>query len=215
MWNSVGPSKVTVYKAEGTKAPVEITSEPIDATVKGWNEVTLSQPVTIEAGVRYVLAYDFKQKINQWPIAVDCDVNHEGGKPGGLIIYGDLGQGEGWYNMGSANGNLLIQAVVKGGSFTDNDIVLQDIATYGNYAKKGEKFNFLFSLKNNGNNLPESYKLQVLLDNREINDVVVKLPEQLSAFLQTAVGEFTVPADAATGQHTLAVKVSEINGEKP
>lgn len=215
VWNALGPSKVTVYKAEGTKAPEEITSEPLAETVVGWNEVKLSQPVTIEKGVRYVLAYDFTQKINQWPIAVDCDVNHEGGKPGGLLVYGNLGSGEGWYNMGTANGNLLIQAIVKGGNFTDDDIALKELATYGNYAQRGEKFNFLFSIKNSGNNIPESYKLKVLLDNVELPDAEMNLPEQLTAFFQTVIGSFTVPADAAVGQHVLTVKVVDINGKTP
>lgn len=213
LWESVGESNVSVYKAVGTAAPELITTEPVAETVVGWNEVALSEPVTIEEGVRYVIAYDFRQKINSWPLAVDAMVNPGGAETGGFIVYGDLGKGEGWYSMGLGTGNLMVQAVVRGGDFSDDDISLGTVATYGLYCQKGGKMEFLFSIKNNGNKIPESYDVKVKLDNKDI-DAELNLPA-LTGVFQTVRGSLLLPQDATTGAHVLTIAIDKINGQTP
>lgn len=214
-WDAFGPSEVYVYKVMGTKAPEMITSEPLSSSVIGWNEVTLSSPVTIEPGVRYLLAYKFMQRLNKYAVAVDAEVNPAGGKPGGLLIYGDLGDGEGWYDLTTQRtGNLLIQAVVKGGEFADYDITIGDLATYGEFCRKGGNVDFKFEIKNSGNKLPESYSLKVSLDGKDI-DADMKFPEVLGGAFQTVEGSFLLPESVASGSCELSVEVDKINGATP
>lgn len=213
-WDAFGPSEVYVYKVTGTKAPVLVTSEELSLTAVGWNEAALSNPVVIESGVRYLLAYKFMQRFNKYPMALDTEVNPAGGKPGGLLIYGDLGYGEVWNNLGTDYGNHLIQAVVKGGDFADYDITIDGLATYGAFCRKGGRSDFQFSIKNSGNKLPESYSLKVMLDGADI-DADMKLPEMLGGFFQTVEGSFTLPENVASGVRRLSVRVDKINGVTP
>lgn len=215
LWQSVGASKVCVYKCVGTSAPELITSEPLDATVVGWNDVTLSTPVVIEDDVAYLFAYEYFQSRNKYPIAVDFAVNPNGAVEEGFVAYGDFeGTGACWESMGTSVGNTLIQAVVKGGSFSDYDISVSQLATYGMYCQKGGEMQYRFMIKNAGNKCPETYGLKMFVDGTPV-DAVMTLPEQISPVDQLVEGTFRLPSNVAAGLHTLSVSVDLINGSKP
>lgn len=216
LWETVGSAKVIVYKYVGTSLPTPVATETIEKTVVGWNDVTLSTPVTIEEGIAYLVAYEFMQGRNKYMIATDYVVNPGGAVENGFVAYGDFeGNGnECWESMGTQVGNLLIQAVVKGGNFADYDITIGQIGTYGLYCKKGDTMNFQFTIKNSGNKEPESYSVKMLLDGEPI-DADMNLPEQLTGIFQNVDGTFRLPADASHGLHTLTVAVDKINGTTP
>lgn len=128
-------------------------------------------------------------------------------------MYGNLGEGgEGWYNFGTQYGNFCIQAVVKGGSFPDEDITISSF-TSSKFVQAGQNIAYSYRIKNNGNNIPSAYTIDVMLDNNVI--ATAETPIALTNSPQTVNGNATIPADAASGKHTLAVKVTKINGQAP
>lgn len=213
---SVGASKVTVSTVsfDGntiiTKAEVDVPS-----TEKGWNDVVLPAPVTVESGVDYLISYDFNSTSdrNDYPLTLDQGVNPNGGVDGGCLVYGDfLGRGEQWYNNGTSYGNFCIQAVVKGGTFADEDITIGSLSA-SRFIKAGQSTAFSYTIKNNGSKMPSSYTIDLLLDGNVIQ--TADNPIDIANTSQTVNATVTLPAGTATGKHTLAVKVAKINGKVP
>lgn len=210
----IGASKVSVYKVALESGELTLMSEEaVASTQKGWNDVTLTTPVAVEDGVDYLICYDFTSVPGKYPLVVDQDVNPGGAVDGGCLMYGNLGEGgEGWYNFGTQYGNFCIQAVVKGGSFPDEDITISSF-TSSKFVQAGQNIAYSYRIKNNGNNIPSAYTIDVMLDNNVI--ATAETPIALTNSPQTVNGNATIPADAASGKHTLAVKVTKINGQAP
>lgn len=210
---AVGASKVSVYSvtADG-QLSAPLSEEAVATTKQGWNDVTLTTPVTIQSGLDYLICYDFTQKTNQYPLSTDQGVNPNGGVDGGCLIYGNLGQGTGWYNMGTNYGNFCIQAVVKGGSFPDYDLTVGSFRT-NQFVKPGENTAFSYTIKNSGNKIPASYTINVSFDDQVI--ATIDNPVALTNTTQTVTGNVTIPANATVGRHTLIASVAKINGETP
>lgn len=210
----IGASKVSVYKVALESGEMTLMSEEaVASTQKGWNDVTLTTPVAVEDGVDYLICYDFTSVPGKYPLVVDQDVNPGGAVDGGCLMYGNLGEGgEGWYNFGTQYGNFCIQAVVKGGSFPDEDITISSF-TSSKFVQAGQNIAYSYRIKNNGNNIPSAYTIDVMLDNNVI--ATAETPVALTNSPQTVNSNATIPADAASGKHTLAVKVTKINGQAP
>lgn len=210
----IGASKVSVYKVALESGEMTLMSEEaVASTQKGWNDVTLTTPVAVEDGVDYLICYDFTSVPGKYPLVVDQDVNPGGAVDGGCLMYGNLGEGgEGWYNFGTQYGNFCIQAVVKGGSFPDEDITISSF-TSSKFVQAGQNIAYSYRIKNNGNNIPSAYTIDVMLDNNVI--ATAETPVALTNSPQTVNGNATIPADAVSGKHTLAVKVTKINGQAP
>lgn len=211
----IGASKVSVYKVALESGELTLMSEEAVAnTQKGWNDVTLATPVAVEDGVDYLICYDFTSVPGKYPLVVDQDVNPGGAVDGGCLMYGNLGQGGEiiWKNFGTQYGNFCIQAVVKGGNFPDEDITVSSF-TSTKFVQAGQNIAYSYRIKNNGNNIPSAYTIDVMLDNNVIG--TTETPVALTNSPQIVNGNATIPADAVSGKHTLAVKVTKINGQAP
>ena len=218
--SSVGASKVRIYPVDLEENLIleAVAEVDVPSTVQGWNDVTLPNPVTIEPNFDYIISYEYEEKgDDSYPLLVDGSVNSTGGMPGGFLGYGDFnGNGEiGWYDLGASYGNLCIQAVVKGGSFIDDDITLDGIAVEKPFLKQGEdnEINFSFGIKNTGNNIPDSYELSLSIDGKlqaSIRDLV-----PLTNATQYLSTSFPVPSDLSVGKHTFTLSVTAINGAAP
>lgn len=210
----IGASKVSIFKIALESGEMTLMSEEaVASTQKGWNDVTLATPVTIEDGVDYLICYDFTSVPGKYPLATDLGANPNGGVDGGCLMYGNLGQGgTGWYNFGTQYGNFCIQAVVKGGNFPDEDITVSSF-TSTKFVQAGQNIAYSYRIKNNGNNIPSAYTIDVMLDNNVI--ATAETPIALTNSPQIVNGNATIPADAVSGKHTLAVKVTKINGQAP
>lgn len=210
----IGASKVSIFKIALESGEMTLMSEEaVASTQKGWNDVTLATPVAVEDGVNYLICYDFTSVPQKYPLVVDQDVNPGGAVDGGCLMYGNLGEGgEGWYNFGTQYGNFCIQAVVKGGNFPDEDITVSSF-TSTKFVQAGQNIAYSYRIKNNGNNIPSAYTIDVMLDNNVI--ATAETPIALTNSPQIVNGNATIPADAVSGKHTLAVKVTKINGQAP
>lgn len=214
---SVGASKVRIYPVDPTTGSIydAVAEADVPSTVKGWNDVVLPTPLTIEPNMNYVISYEYEETLTEYTLLVDNSVNPGGAVENGLLCYGDPnGSGEvGWYNMGTTYGNACIQAVVKGGSFIDDDMAIDGISSSTKFIKGGEELTYRFGVKNVGNNLPKSYTLNVSLD----GNVVESLKDVIALTNSTQIVErtFSIPADIASGKHIISVSVADINGAAP
>lgn len=211
---SIGASNVYIYEID-KNGDFKEACDPISlaSTHDGWNEVELPTPVTIKDGFDYIIGYEVKNCARLYPMLTDSEVNPGGGKAGGLIMYGNLGQlGEAWYTLGTGYGNLCIQAVVKGGVFTENDISISDLTT-NTYIKSGSDFTFTFKIGNVGSNEVTSYSLKLFIDDTEL--CTMDTPTPVTSDKQTFSVIAELPAGLSVGNHTLKLAVDKVNGVVP
>lgn len=217
---SIGSTNVFVCPVDLNKGIIyEAESEQtVSSTTSGWNDVTLSTPVTIEEDKGYMIGFDYKQtstgEEQDFPLLVDYAFNKNVSQYG-LMIYGDLNQtGQpSWFSMGTDYGNLCIQAVVKGGSYIDDDISIAGGIAQTIFAKGGD-MNIALSVKNEGNNVPSTYTLNVEVDNKVVAQI--KDPVALSNDATAFTYKFKVPEDLSVADlHKLSISVADINGQKP
>ena len=223
---SIGQTTVTVSPVEfsGNSYSIgdAVATQTVASTVAGWNDVTLNTPVTLEANMGYMITYTYPQEskynpyygvytASSYPLLVDLNVNSlNTGDPYGFMF----NDGTRWDLYGAQGfGNICIQAVVSGGSFIDNDITLNSIVPESTFYKGGETANFTYVIKNNGNNTPSSYTLNVSVDGNVISTLTT--PVALTNSLQTAQASVQLPSDLAAGSHTLSLSVASINGSTP
>lgn len=210
---SIGATMVNVYPVSVDGMIGEsVSSVEVPSTQAGWNDVTLTNPVTIEPDTYYLISYDYTQTSRNYPLLSDVNINPNGETDNGFLVLGNLGQGYGWYIMADA-GNLCIQFVVKGGNFIDDDITLKGIKVDGAYLKSGENLSYSVGIMNIGNNVPESYSLAVSLDGTVVE--TLESPVQLTSIPQYVEGNVALPADMTSGQHNISVAVATINGKVP
>lgn len=217
LWESVGGSVLRVYEvAPGSDDFNEIYSQNIASTAAGWNEITLDKPVTIKKGTEYVISYDYKQEKGKAIIVTDLDVSFkkEGDR---TYIYGDpYDDGNvDWQTISESKyGNLMMQAVVKGGSWTDDDIVLSNLKIDKLFYKPGEEVKYGFRFKTLGLKELKSYKLKTFLGDVEMKDTM-DLPRNPSESEDYIACSFTVPENISADIYPVTVKVTEINGKAP
>lgn len=217
VWQDLGDTPFQVYEMDpdGSIADSPSAEGSVSAVSGTWNEVTLDKPVEIKKNYGYILCYTYQQKANQWPLAVDGDVNPGAEDPNGYgaLIYGNLGEGtETWYLMSTGAGNFMIQAIVEGGSFLPEDIAIKNLSVT-KMAQKGQDINYSFSIKNTGDNIPSSYALSLALDGTEVE--TLNTPITLTNSYQTVNGKLALPSDLTSGQHKLSITVTSINGKTP
>ena len=223
-----GANKVFIYKIDlNNEEPVEPALVEVDVpeTHAGWNEVTLPNPITIEANTTYLIGFEYNQKIiNQnmqnvsanYPILCDYTVNIDAETELGLMAYGDFeGKGAAWYkNSGAGLGNLCIQAYVEGGSFSDYDLTLGNLTTNSMYGQNGKEYAINFNITNTGNLVPQSYTINVAIDGTTVS--TLNTPVQFTDHKpQASQNTITIPSDLDPREHTLSVYVVDINGVAP
>lgn len=216
VWLNLGNTTVEVFEVdpEGAIATTASAKGTVSAIADTWNEVTLDNPVTLKENYSYIVCYTYKQVSGQYPLAVDGEVNPGGEDPNGYgsMLYGNLSDGEGWYLMPTGYGNFLIQGIVEGGTFLNEDIALKQLSTT-TMVKKGTQLSYSFNIKNSGLNAATSYTLKLSVDGNELETLTT--PIVLTDSYQTVNGNVTVPADLVSGQHTFSVEVTTINGNVP
>ncbi|MCD8291835.1 MAG: Omp28-related outer membrane protein [Prevotella sp.] len=220
------PVKVANVEVRTCTPNYYISDEPVSSvdlsstsTNIGWNEVTLTTPVTVEEGMYYLVSFEYTQTDDPnvpaaWPLVTDMELKTDITPQYGFLLYGywpDYGVTD-WFTMGNDYGNLCIQAVVKGGSMVDNDIALKNL-TLDKYASKGDELAYSFNIKSDGNAIPSSYVLNITVDGEVVK--TLDTPIALTSGNQKISGTLTLPTDISMGSHKFAVKVATINGNVP
>ncbi|MCD8202977.1 MAG: Omp28-related outer membrane protein [Prevotella sp.] len=193
----------------------------------GWNDVTLTTPVTIKKGMYYIVSYEYTQLEDEelaasFPLVTDLELP-EGIvdiiPTYGFVVYGywsDYNVWD-WYTFNDLSygiyyGNLCIQAVVKGGGNVADDIALKNFVA-DKYGKAGEEYEYSFNIRSDGNTLPSTYEISISIDGAVTE--TLSTPITLTTSYQTYSGKITLPAGMSTGDHSIAVHVETINGNVP
>lgn len=217
--NATTVNSVFIYLIDTDgKIKEQLFAEPVTGTsVAGWNEVTLSKPYTLNlTGVAEILMGYYYTQSNAndgqyyndecYPLSITGDVATP------TFVYGNLGQGKGWYDLGAESyGSLSVQAVVEK-DYPDYDLGLKNLKAYA-YNKAGGKETFTFSISSFGKNVPQTYALDVAVDGQVV--ATYETPVALSDGTSALSGNIVLPAELAAGKHTLKLSVAKINGEVP
>lgn len=118
----VGASRVFIYPfyPDGSFGAA-LVSQDVENTVAGWNTVELTTPYVIDAkGLEaYVVGFEYTQvNTNDGQYYDDAcfplSFVNAGTAAWPTFVYGNLGQGTGWYNIGAESyGNLSVQCIVE------------------------------------------------------------------------------------------------------
>ncbi len=193
----------------------QVAGEPVatvglDMTLgEGWNDVELPEPVTIKEGTCYLIGFEYTEDDTGYPLLPDGDIETDHTSGYGILAYGDFGSGTMW-NSYTGYGELCIQAVVRGGNFTDYDIGLDGLSI-DSYCLWGQPTDYSLQIRNQGNYVPESYTLGVEVDGEPFE--VLESPIDLTMSFQTL--ECTLGDALEVGSHTLRVYVADVNGKAP
>ncbi len=193
----------------------------------GWNDVTLTTPVTIKKGMYYIVSYEYTQ-LEDIELAASCPLVTDLELPEGIVeiiptygfvVYGYWSDYDVWdwftfndLSYGIYYGNLCIQAVVKGGGDVADDIALKNFVA-DKYGKAGEDLEYSFNIRSDGNTIPSTYEISVSIDGTVAE--TLSTPITLTTSYQTYSGKITLPAAISTGDHSITVHVETINGNVP
>ena len=200
----------------------EVVNQAISAdAVAGWNTVELETPYTINAeGLQgYLVGFDYTQSnandgqyynVECYPLSL---VN-EGKEVVETDVYGNLGQGLGWYNIGAESyGNLSVQCIVENDHFPEYDLSVSNVDVTP-YAKVETEVGVYGTISNEGTKMPESYTIGIALDDNEIKEISSEALTMQDGVVELE-STITVPGDATKGSHNVSVYVKTINGAIP
>jgi len=197
-------------EAEGI---VELASEPVTSTQVGWNTVELTTPCTLDFSKyeELIMGYEYTQTSQGYPLSLVL----AGNATYSTLIYGDLGSGEGWYNIGAeAYGNLSIQAIVESDNYPAKDIIMGSIVMNSKYQKPNGTVEYALNLQNFGTETITSYTVDLDVDGQNVSSFT--FPDAIGGGASATVESFfTLPATTQLGTHTLTATLKEVDGAAP
>lgn len=213
-------SRVFIYPidAEGNVGEA-IVDQATKGGKKGWNEVVVDQPVTIskENVIGYLMGYDYVQSNKNDGQYYDNEcfplsLVNEGAYTCSTYVYGNLGQGTSWYNIGAEEyGNLSVQAVVEG-EFPQYAVMPLDFPDVT--VALGAEATADVTLLNQGTGGIQSIAYTVATNNAEAdyeNEITLSTP--VTGFNSMTTVALPIPTDAVTGQTVKTITITKVNGE--
>ncbi len=201
--NAATVNKLVIMGLKGNDI-VSLLEAPVTAAgVAGWNTVEVETPYTLDfTGLDALLmGFEYKQVSGEYPLSFK-------GTEIQTLVYGNLGQGEGWYNLNGAGGGIGVQAIVEN-EYPEYDVQVDDFFSM-DFVKNGENLDYSFSYLNDGTTPVSDYSFGVSLDGTEV--AVIEAPtKDLSATAVDYEGKLAVN-DLSVGTHTLSVYVKTQNG---
>ena len=182
-----------------------------------WNEVTFDKALDVNDVTKgLVLGYTYTQKSTQsgGDYTNDCFPVAAGSGTSGVLAYGDLGKGTGWYQV-SNEFVMCIQLIVeKEGGFPD-DLGIAQVAT-NPMLKPDEKLPFEFYVNNSGSKACTNASFDVLLDNKSVAELTLPKDGSISdEYVKLGASLDLSEYNLENGAHVLGVKVKKVNGEDP
>ncbi len=182
-----------------------------------WNEVTFTTPYELKSDNQaLMLAFDYTQLTKKdskgytddcYPFMASKNSNTQ------ILAYGDLGQGEGWYNIGSGY-TLCAQLIIqKDGGFPD-DLAFVDIVT-SPMVKTSEQLPVTFSLQNYGSKECTDYTFDVSIDNTDLGIMKSDGTGIGSTAVSLGTNIDLSSLNLADGVHYVTLKLNSVNGEAP
>lgn len=182
-----------------------------------WNEVTFDKALDVnDVTTGLVVGYTYTQKSTQsgGKYTEDCYPLAAGQGSAGILAYGDLGQGTGWYTVSNQN-VLCVQLIVeREGGFPD-DLAIAQVAT-NPMLKPDEKLPFEFYVNNSGSKACTNASFDVLIDNNPVAELTLPQDGSISdEYVKLGANLDLSEYNLENGAHVLGVRVKKVNGEDP
>lgn len=174
--------------------------------VVGWNTVELAEPVAVPVDAEgLIVGYDITLTKDGYPIGV-----YSGADQCSFYGYGDLGQGEGWYNFGDTYGTPAIQLIcecapaqgysVKGSKYETGTVAM------------GQKFESTFTVMSTSEGEVKDIDYTIIFGDQTISkNIVFKTPIP-AGFGKTASFDVELTAPQRVGALPVIFSVDKING---
>ena len=196
-----------------------VAEETASAPSQGWNTVTFSKPVTISKDQELVAGFKYAQKATAgsidgytsdcWPLS--CEFYGRADLP--LLVYYNIpavygGNGEGWYSLGSSNGNLSVQLIVEG-NFPDYCLIPEDIGTVN--ATVGKASDLKLEIFNNSASSVLNYNYVMKIDGTTLPEYTAQFIEDLPSGQRDFL-EDKIPALIEAGTHEVSIEITQVEG---
>lgn len=189
-----------------------VLQKEVATTEKGWNTVMFDNPYTISTKTLagYMVGFSYAQKgtndEESYPLAAT------GSGDGTILLYNNLGKGEGWYSVGGA-GDLMVQLIVeREGGFAPYDLSLDELAVLP-YAKQGDKSQLQLVCHNTGTGTVDNATFGLNIDGKKLGSFTYD--EQITGDQVAIPVTFDIPADYTLGDHKVEAYVETVQGEAP
>ena len=193
----------------------DIVSQAVNFNSTGWNEIELTTPVELDLSqyAELLLGFDYRQVSTNTNTAYPLSFVATGEKAYESVVYGNLGQGTGWYILGTTSyGNLSVQAVVEV-DLPEQKVSVPSVSI-DQYIKIGNTTTASFKVANLGQETINSVGFSYYIDGTKLGDNVANTT--ITSGETVAVPfNIAVPADLAAGSHTLKVELTTVNGATP
>lgn len=211
-------SRVFITPITNQGLGLDVVSVDVPSTVKGWNTVTLSKPYVISKNQEFFVGFDFAQKAikNGQYYTEECyplSIVESGRTDMPLLMFTNIseangGQGEGWYNFGTGQGNLSIQLVVEG-NFPDYNVIPSNFNLVSALVDTDVELSVDFF--NNSKEAVSQLDYVVSVDGVATDEQHANLEKAVAT---GANGSFSaiVPGIAKVGKHNVTVEVTKVNG---
>ena len=164
--------KVFTYSTASGKMRCDLVAEQeISNAKKGWNDVTFTNPYTINFSKAegIMLGFTYTQKKGSTPECYPISLQKEGTIE---KVYAMMEGGQDLYEFGSEKyGNLAIQAVVEK-DYPAKDIMLHSV-TYNKFTKASNNTKFTLNISNYGTTPINSYTVTATVDGNQIKEQTV------------------------------------------
>lgn len=213
-----GKSTPTLYTSKAASSQKVSTQDQTTGEFdQQWNEVTFDKALDVNDVTNgLVLGYTYTQKSTQsgGKYTDECYPIAAGSGTSGVLAYGDLGQGTGWYQV-SNEFVICIQLIVeKEGGFPD-DLGIAQVAT-NPMLKPDEKLPFEFYVNNSGSKACTNASFNVLIDNNPVAELTLPKDGSISdEYVKLGATLDLSEYNLENGAHVLGVKVKKVNGEDP
>lgn len=206
-------SSVFINTVHGNSIDSEVLSQTVRYPSHGWNNVFFNggNKYTITEGEGLMFGYDYTETASM--VANDegaiC-INGDNTTGNGFFLYGNFGQGEGWYS--SETGNLCVQLIVDVSKMTPYDIAYSMFTAGHKYKNNNEGVDLLCTFNNAGRENIVNADFSFLIDNQ--------LAE--TYHLENTKGENTITIDhrvpfsepLSIGEHSFTISLDKINGNE-
>lgn len=190
----------------------DLFSVTIENVISGWNEALLDQPYTLTKKYEdYILVVEYTQlNTNDGQYYNDecypfSAISSDDAQP--LYAYGDLGQGEGFYSVGSLN--LSIQVLIESDQFLVPDLSISEFAVQP-FAKQDQEVEASLILKNGGKGTISDYTLAYSVDGNEAVVLTGSVPvTDKDTEIDLNLGKYDL------GKHSVKIWVDKVEGQAP
>lgn len=191
-----GMTSVYVWVRVGSLTATPVLLQSVSSVTEGWNEITLDTPYEIDGSDIYV-GYSGTQPSDKLCVWLDGDEDENATfiYDGSWIDY----YGYGW-------GSLLIQGVVTGDNFLDEDLCVERLALDSAYYRSGTTAKADITFVNQGENAVNGFSYSVQVD--DLTPSTGTVSTALQSTEKAKVSESINLTDLSEGEHKLRVYIN-------